>query len=134
MSVEKALKILEDYITVTAAVGAGNSFAVHDATQALAEVRSEQVAHVANCHCCLVYKPLMRPMGEGCVFCGRDKSEHPYTDLCCKPLDLHDAEVRLEALEFAFSDCEGGPRDSFRRLEFQMKQARAAVDKLKGRK
>ena len=44
----------------------------------IAEVRSEQVAHVANCRCYGLWN---------------EKSAKP--DPRCKPLDLHDAEVRL---------------------------------------
>lgn len=95
----------------------------------IAEVRSEQVAHVANCRCCLA-AVFAKCAPITCVHCSADQPRHPTYDSRCKPLDLHDAEVRLEVLQ----ESEGrSAYETAHALESAIKRARAAVDKLKGK-
>lgn len=99
-----------------------------------AAIRSEQVAHVARCECCHSYQNKGGPLDEGCVHCDAGEHRHPYTDPRCKPLDLHDAEVRLEeaeCLHTAGCTCFADEVDPACQATWD--EARAAVAKLKGR-
>ncbi len=128
MSVEKAKQ--QVISCETGLFQSGNVDCPHDPEcldALIAEVRSEQVAHVANCLC----HPVSHGV-DGNV--GNCDSEHPYADPRCKPLDLHDAEVRLEALELTKSTDRELSGNYANRMTSLRQEARAAVNKLKGRK
>ena len=84
---------------------------------------------MANCRCHVYHGT------DECDKWNKERATtEPHTDPRCKPLDLHDAEVRLEALELTKSTDRELSGNYANRMTSLRQEARAAVNKLKGRK